>query len=404
MENIFSIKTKIYRYRADQHVRYIVTQVSTHQTPLSGFPNDQFQNYADYALNKYPSIEEVVNMEQFLIGVKPVTSHLNRLHPGEGDDGRKNKIKTRGPEFLIPELCHNFRFPGDLWIKAIILPSALHRITYILHAENIRLNINHYVQLNVVDYIPNSLTERMAMMKRGQAKPAIQNTIIHPKPDECEARELKAANIERFDEENAIPCAELEEPIDLERHFDTAFEIDIEYYYQFINKFSSMSIGNKNDNNNLFSPNRFENHKIVPALCDVGKENKLHIDILDVKLSTPVPRGVEQHDILSAITTSSSNDVFHMELFEVLGDAFLKFGVSLFLIQKHIDWHEGFLTTIKGQIVGNRNLCYSAIRHKLPGMIKVHHFNPKDDWQPPMLKVEQQIQVHSQHLNFDLMI
>lgn len=64
-----------------------------------------------------------------------------------------------------------------------------------------------------------------------------------------------------------------------------------------------------------------------------------------------------------------------MELFEVLGDAFLKFSVSFFLIQKHIDWHEGFLTTIKGQIVGNRNLCYSAIRHKLPGMIKVNQFN-----------------------------
>lgn len=345
-------------------------------------------------LNKYPSITEVVNEDQFLIGVKPVTSHLNRLHPGEGEDGRKNKVKTRGPEFLIPELCHNFRFPGDLWIKAIILPSALHRITFILHAENIRLNINNYVQLNVVDYVPHGVTERMAMMKHGFAKPAIQNTIIHPKPADCVVKELNAATIERLDDMYSIPCDELKEPIDLERHFDNAYELDIDYYYLFIHNFSEMSISNKNVNNNLFSPNRGQNrNNIVPALCDVEKEKKMHINILDIKLSTPVPRGVEQHDILSAITTISSSDVFHMELFEVLGDAFLKFGVSLFLIQKHTDWHEGFLTTIKGQIVGNRNLCYSAIRHNLPGVIKVHNFNPKDDWQPPMLKVEETIQV-----------
>lgn len=77
----------------------------------------------------------------------------------------------------------------------------------------------------------------------------------------------------------------------------------------------------------------------------------------------------------------------------MLGDAFLKFGVSLYLIQKHSEWQEGSLTSMKGQIVGNRNLCYAAIRLKLPGMIKIHNFSPKHDWQPPMFKVEDQVQV-----------
>lgn len=134
--------------------------------------------------------------------------------------------------------------------------------------------------------MPNKVTERMAMTKRGYAKPAIQNAIIHPKPEECVAKELKAANIERFDEGNAIPCPELEEPIDLERHFDIAYEVDIIYYYEFINRFSEMSIRNGSVNNNLFSPNRYQNQQIVPALLDVGSEEKRHINILDIKLST----------------------------------------------------------------------------------------------------------------------
>ncbi|XP_031624659.1 endoribonuclease Dicer-like [Contarinia nasturtii] len=387
-------------YRADQNTRYVVTQVSEHQTPLSEFPNNMFPNYASYVLNKYPNIDRVVNDNQFLIGVKGITTHFKQLTPGEGDDGsRKNtKQKPRGPEFLIPELCHNFRYPGDLWLKAVLLPSVLHRITYILHAEYIRNAINNYVGLNIVNYVPDPLIEKMAKNKDPSNERApIQNSIVFPKADEITPKELTSGDIARFDSDTAILGPEIREPIDLERHFDNVYEVDIDYYYQFIHRaFSGLSLDeSKNANkNSMLSPHRF--HTNVPALCDVVEEDRLRINILDTKITTEIKRGVEQHEILAAITTASSADVFHMELLEVLGDAFLKFSVSLYLIQSHPDWHEGFLTTIKGQIVGNRHLCYSGIRKNIPGMLKVHHFNPKADWQPPMLKVDDQIQISMQ--------
>lgn len=381
-------------YRVDQNARYIVTEVSEHRTPLSPFPNEQFQNYEEYVINKYPDISQVVNKNQFLIGVKGMTSHLNRLHPGEGEDGRRNN-RSRGPEYLIPELCHNFQYPGDLWLKAIILPSMLHRITYILHAESIRVNINQYLGIQIDDYYPNPLTDKMARNKPSSARMSTYNPIAHPRVDEIPAKELKASEIEKFDVEATRlgkEIKELKQPVDLERNFDQVYEVDIDYYYQFINgAMNSLNLNDDRNRSNLLSPHRF--HPNVPALCDVVQEDKLHIKILDVKLSSKITRGIEQNDILSAITTASSADVFHMELFEVLGDAFLKFGASLYLIQRHTEWHEGFLTTIKGQIVGNRNLCYSAIQHNISGMIKVLQFNPKHDWQPPMLKVAEDIQV-----------
>lgn len=375
-------------YRADQNTRYVVTHVSEHETPLSEFPNNAFKNYAEYVLGKYPNIDRVVNDTQFLIGVKGITTHLNRLTPGDGEDGsRKNtKQKPRGPEYLIPELCHNFRYPADLWLKAILLPSVLHRITFILHAEYIRNTINSYVGHTVVDYQPQPLIEKMSKNKdTSNVRAPIQNSILYPKADENTTRNLTADEIARFDTYTPILGPEIKEPIDIERHFDNVYEVDIDYYYQFIHR--ELNKNKTAKQNNPFSPNRF--HTNVPALCDVNRDDRLRIDVLQTKPT----RGVEQHEILAAITAASSNDIFHMELFEVLGDAFLKFGVSLYLIHRHPEWHEGFLSIIKGQIVGNRNLCYSAINHKISGMIKVHNFNPKDDWQPPGLLVPRKIQV-----------
>lgn len=382
-------------YRADKDVRYVVTEVASHKTPLSPFPNADFQNYAAYVMEKYAGeVDRVVNDEQFLIGVKGMTSRLNCLSAGEGDDGGRRSVRSRGPEYLIPELCYNFRYPGDLWLKAIVLPSALHRITYILHADALRIKMNSYIGLAIDNYEPQPLIDTMARNKRSYAKSDIQNSILHPKVEECTPKKITFKDIPRFDEE--IAGTEQEEPKDLERYFDSVYEVDIAYYFDYIHRgVSKLSINDDNNVScsaaNILSPKQFQ--KNVPALCDVKEVDKVRISLLSIKRDTPLRRGIEQHEMLAAITTASSADVFHNEILEVLGDAFLKFSTSLYLIQHHNDWHEGVLTTIKGQLVGNRNLCYSAIRNGLPGMMKAHSFNPKEDWQPPMLKVADLVQV-----------
>lgn len=377
-------------YRADNAVRYVVTRVCTNETPFSPFPNDQYESYAEYAREKYPNITRVVVKDQFLIEVKGITQNPNLMHPGDGDDGRRMKT-NRGPEVLIPELCHNFNYPGDLWLKAICLPSIIYRLTYLLHAETIRVSINKYIGLNITNYDPPALLGKLPRNKIESAK-IIQNAIIRPRPDDKIAKELRINDVCRFNKINEVLGPEIEEPIDVERNFDQLHELDIDYYYRYINeKFRGVSLNDTSLKGNVLSPNRFQMAEIR-GICDTLQDDKLYIQLLDTKLSTSI-RGVEQHNLLAAITTTSANDLFHMELFEVLGDAFLKFGVSLFLMHTHNDWHEGFLTAIKGQIVGNRNLCYNAVKMKLSGMINKNHFNPKDDWQPPMLKVDEVVKV-----------
>lgn len=129
-------------YRYDKDSRYVVLKVHTNMSPLSPFPRRQFRNYAEYMMNKYKL--RTVNPNQFMIEVRGITQRLNRLSSGKCVDGSKKRA-FRDAEFLIPEMCHNYGFPANLWLKASLLPSILHRVHYLLHAESLRLSINHFV-------------------------------------------------------------------------------------------------------------------------------------------------------------------------------------------------------------------------------------------------------------------
>lgn len=67
-------------------------------------------------------------------------------------------------------------------------------------------------------------------------------------------------------------------------------------------------------------------------------------------------------------------DVFDMERFETIGDAFLKFIASLYLFKSHAKWHEGHLTSLKGRMVSNRNLFYIGTDYGLASMLKTTKF------------------------------
>lgn len=70
----------------------------------------------------------------------------------------------------------------------------------------------------------------------------------------------------------------------------------------------------------------------------------------------------------------------------MLGDGFLKFISSLYLYKKHKDWHEGFLTSLKGRLVSNRNLFYVGNNFGLSGMIKSSNYVAKETL-PPSIRL-----------------
>ena len=117
---------------------YIVTKVRQDLTPLSPFPSPHFTSYAQYYKKRYSL--RIKKMDQPLLEVKVVLNKENHLYP-RGAGGRRQQQENY--EHLIPELCVKLDFPPALWLKAMCLPSVLHRVTQILQAEQLRLRIVH---------------------------------------------------------------------------------------------------------------------------------------------------------------------------------------------------------------------------------------------------------------------
>jgi endoribonuclease Dicer len=321
----------------------------------------------------------------------------------------------------IPELCHNYRFPADVWLKACVLPSVLHRVNFMLLAENLRVAFAKHVPFPLARStgpLPidkeQYVIDKMNKAKKNDSKMSFylnnyqaavedsddenemggyrtQNrSIVYPNPEETSAKPIDRQLHSLCDMVQTVWSVD-EEPIDMERHWDNVYPIEIQNYVQFLLRdFVDLSIAERGD------------ARLVPgggsggssAFNRPGVPGVIHTKAIcgdprryDIQLLTMTGLLIEQKNMLRALTTATSGDVFDMERFEVLGDAFLKFIVSFYLIQEHQDWHEGYLTTVKGQIVSNRNLYYCGVELGLPGMIKVARFAPKDDWLPPNLGV-----------------
>lgn len=84
--------------------------------------------------------------------------------------------------------------------------------------------------------------------------------------------------------------------------------------------------------------------------------------------------------------------MFNLERLETLGDSFLKFIISLFLYYKFPNFSEGQLTSLKGKIIGNRNLYYCGEKKGIPGRIKNDAFVPTSNFIPPAFTVLRALQ------------
>lgn len=376
-------------YRVDQKQRYIVTKIHSDKTPNSPFPNEVHESYAQYFMETYYKM--IMNTEQFLIEVKGVTQSLNFLTPGDGDGGSK-KFVSKGPELLVPELCHNYRIPGDLYMKSILLPSILHRLHYLLHADAMRNKILEYVNVQVEQYHPKPIITKMPRRQVFESVPdevISSKSIIIPDPNQTPARDVSNNEIVPLNDVLQYPWPEVYEPLNLERNQTEIYPIDLSYYHGFVSK----KVRDVTEQKAQIKPNWYT----LPspgklAICDTELEEKSKIHLLHIDVDGP-SLGPEQCDMLAALTCSSAGDVFDMERLELIGDSFLKFAISFYLLQKHPTWHEGFLTACKGRMVSNQNLCYLAIAQGLPGIINNIKFNPKSDWAPPLFSLPTEVKV-----------
>jgi endoribonuclease Dicer len=334
-------------YRLEQEKQYVVTKVHELVTPFSPFPNSSYATYADYYLDKYQ--KKIVVQEQFLIEVKGITTYLNLLTPGEGEAGRAKKYNEwMNTEIYIPELCHNYTFPADLWLKATLLPSTLHRLHYLLLAENLRVVFAKHIGIGNENVDPEPLeTEKYVinkMFKKNDSKTSFyisnyqaamggdsddsdggyrkQNrSIVYPNPEETVARPIDPTLKSLCDGVQRMWVAD-EEPIDLERNWENVYPIEIQHYIKFLaREFNDPSDVNSADSRITCKSGGSARYHQPPrdAICDDPDKYDIKLLYKDSNNSIYSNFNLQQKDVLKAITTAGT-DVFDMERYEVLGN------------------------------------------------------------------------------------
>ena len=112
--------------------------------------------------------------------------------------------------------------------------------------------------------------------------------------------------------------------------------------------------------------------------------HKVGINIIAEDLCRRILPSVEFSDlslVITAISTTVSQESTNYQRLEFLGDSILKAMTSLTLLASHINWHEGVLSHQKDHIVSNANLARTSIARGLDKYILTKAFTGHK-WRP----------------------
>ncbi|XP_043646275.1 endoribonuclease Dicer [Drosophila teissieri] len=400
-------------YANFEHKRMLVTKVHRELTPLSLMEkNHQDKTYYEFTMSKYGNhIGDVVHKDKFMIEVRELTDQLNFYVQNRGKSSAQSKARAK--IILIPELCFNYEFPGDLWLKLIFLPSILRRMHFLLHAEGLRKRFNTYLNLHLLpfngtDYMPKPLEIDFSLKRNvdpmGNVIPTEDveepKSLLEPMP--TKSLEMSMGSLEITELENSWQT--YMEPVDLSRKLLSAYPVELDYYYKFtmgqVAKLEKMEF----EDREYWTETQFKMPK--GNIYGNGTPTKFNTNLAALMPSTPTVQGAvkplailqktvsgkhitpaEQCEFLAAITSSSTADVFDMERLEILGDSFLKLSATLYLANKYSDWNEGTLTQVKSKLVSNRNLLYCLSDTDIPKKISTILFTPRYTWLPPSISL-----------------
>ncbi|CAG9562769.1 unnamed protein product [Danaus chrysippus] len=393
-------------YRGSLHPdRYIVSRVLEYLTPYSKFEDNSFETFADYYGNKY-NLEILGSKDQPLLEVRNISSRMNCLLPraatirGLSDKQRRLASLAHGDskpreftELFVPEYCVRADYPAHLWYKAIVLPSIVHRVTMLLIAEELRVQIlkdtkkNHSTLTKGESWLPievdlfvvkKSLLSNLDEPAPINSVDRINNPIDETaqKPPNIVSLKQSVYQLQKKKVSKNYPWEESIEPIDIERNLSRVTVMDIECYDSFV----TAPLASKREPTTLVKTSPKLKTPLSAAILPPPLRYK---DTISVLSTPPSPLGPQPRAILSSLTLIKSNDTVNLERAETLGDSFLKFAASLYLFHKFPNMDEGQLTNLKGRLIGNRNLYYAGERVGLAGRMKVEQFSPRSDFLVP---------------------
>ena len=112
--------------------------------------------------------------------------------------------------------------------------------------------------------------------------------------------------------------------------------------------------------------------------------HRVEINMIAEDLCRNLLSSVEFSDlslVITAISTTASQESTNYQRLEFLGDSIFKTMVSLTLLATHLNWHEGVLSHQKDHIVSNANLARASLARGLDKYILTKPFTGHK-WRP----------------------
>lgn len=319
--NATEFSSLAYRYRVvspvyrDPTQKCVVIDVPENMTPMSPFPNDSFaqpySSYEEYYFKKFNLIIQKTN--QPMIEVKGISSNLNLFFPGTGSGGKQRKHEKKHiTEHLIPELCHNYKFPADYWLKATLLPSVMHRMHYMLLAEELRMwlidekiDLNYGFQNLILDVDYGNYDERDKKLndleRQHETYGQFQN-VLELKQQSNEAQFSDETEAYHSNSLTLWNGAEL--PIDVDRNWLTITNSDLQYYSNFVS-----SNQNHISTTGLDRFQQLNYSRCSPTHFPMDKDDRQEIKIIS---ATSKHGSVQQKDLIKVLTTSNAGMIVRL--------------------------------------------------------------------------------------------
>lgn len=337
----------------------------------SDFPSEKNSTYRDYYNSRYQ--QTLKRPELPLLLVKGLSKRLNCIKPRGNIKKKKRDYAVEELEniHLIPELCVKQNFPSNLWLQLKLLPTILHRVIQLLRCEELRAQISHDLKLDETRNVPWEPLLFNVTSEWSQKEDRTDNISAEVNTEEITTINTRQLNKDFSSKmlERQYPWNDQEEPIDVERNLNVNL-IDIKFYEIFIGK--KLSNNDKNQRNEMQHQNlaiEYKKEFVMKSIDSLTKECDL--------------KSPELRDVYQALCTLKANDIVNLERLETLGDSFLKVAVSLYVILKYPKYDEGKATTLKCQLISNKNLYYVGIKKNFGGILKNSDLEPKSQWKPP---------------------
>ncbi|KAK0417580.1 hypothetical protein QR680_013094 [Steinernema hermaphroditum] len=122
----------------DIPVFYNVAEIFHDQTPSSQFPDDTYNNFVEYYMQRYKI--KIFNESQPLLDVDYGSNRMNIVLPRVPirNQTKERKIDRTQRQIMVPELVNIHPIAASLWTLIVTLPTVLYRANSLLLADELR--------------------------------------------------------------------------------------------------------------------------------------------------------------------------------------------------------------------------------------------------------------------------